>query len=247
VIDVRQWPTVLWREWLLAYLPISLAGFAAILGRRPRSPTFGSTARESWLFVAAIGAWVGSSAALISSVDEKGAYFAALAFPAAWFAVHAVPRRWQPALISIAAAMSLWFFTHPNRPAWNPRFASGVIAVSTQKPSFVVLGTLSEVDAVVVTDPTRLVQLLDDWVYEILRQGGVGPEKVAVAFDALLNGLASLGARLVLADSAVQAMLGSNLPALRWLGAEVLPRFECTAIVVDDFHGVVVSRRTEPR
>ena len=154
-------------------------------------------------------------------------------------------QRWHGFVVAVTAAAGLW---HPARAPWREKFATGLFGVDAAHDSFIVVGTLTERDAVAVMRPTFRVQVLQYWFWDVMNWSDPSREQIASLFDHLVGGLAANSSRLVLSVSAEIGLFTSELPVLRWLGTEYLTtHFVRTPIDAEDFHGVVVTRKTEGR
>jgi hypothetical protein len=246
-IDLLPRPSIAWREWLLPYFVVSLAPFVALLGRRPVTG-FAATRTEAWWFAALGAAWTVMVRVLIPETDERGAYYAPLAFPAAWLAAHALPRRGFVGRLVCCAAVAattivaILCWSRPDRAPWDPAVGDGIAALARERPSLLVLGTCSERDAVSVLHPEVAVRTLDDFAWALERQGIADRAAVAALFETLLDTASENGGRLVFAASTADAFAASSSEALQWLGREHLRRFHHEPVAAGGFRGVVITR-----
>ena len=181
---------------------------------------------------------------LVSEGNERGAYLAALAYPAAWLLLRFLPAAWHGLVVATGAVVALAMWSNPAHDPWRPEFATGLLKVAEEQPSFIVVGTWTERDAIAVLSPTYGVQVLDLWNLGASDIPNPRIDQLGPALDLLVDGLHSHGGRLVLTNSALAGIRNSPVPLMKWIGAEHLPlHFVCTPIERDGFQGVVVSRK----
>src|SRR5262249_25486621 len=133
--DWATTPQVFAQEWLLPFLPLSLAPLFALVWRRFRL--------EAALQCICIAVYVAAAVVLLPpretlrhpqslpplTLIEYGAYFLPLAVPAAVTAVRMLPARARPLLPALTLAWTAWLFLHPDRPPRDDAFGRAVLAL----------------------------------------------------------------------------------------------------------------------
>lgn len=198
-------------EWLLPFAPLSL--LVLLAARRPgrRAPLA--------LFLSLFVVYLLVALVLVhGATDERGAYLIPLAWPAAWFALDALPRRAWPALLLATAAAGFLCRGEPGRRPPDLAFGRAAVALAHRQPVQFFVADFPELDGIWLVDP-RIDPRVARKEFDDLRANPAlrGIEQQPAAVAAWLSGVIlanarGRGARLVVTDEAVR-WLQERLPA----------------------------------
>lgn len=136
------------REWLLAYIPISVLAFAGL-----RLPTWRPVAIG--FTVSALG-YLAMTAAVLRMEVEHGAYLLPLAFPGALL-VAVSATRWLPHLALISVGFGIYGVLTPENTVGDMTFARDALDYSESREVQIMVGGRDQLDGIVKIDPGAAV------------------------------------------------------------------------------------------
>ncbi len=180
-------PAVIWHEWLLAFMPLSLAWIAAWF--RPGLRAIGGALTLGLL------AYLGAAFLLLGDTVERGAYLLPVAWPAAIATVRALPRAASLLVLAIGCMFAVQqVVAHDDHR--TDAFAEGFLQVSRDQPTYLLLATPLEFEAVATHFPS-----IEYW--DGVQGGGLPPESMPKAlpfFGMLLGNRIAAGQQVILTE-----------------------------------------------
>lgn len=230
-------PAVLWREWLVPYLPWSLLALLALGPARAR--------RAALAVLAAVLLHLPLSVLLLGHHDirEFGAYFIGVAPAAVLAARHLLAGRAFAVALAAGAALSLGAAA-PNWPApVSPGYAAGVAELRAEGPFLLVVANRQELDGARTAAAGMLCVTLDRALGEYLGHAGRGVG-MGPWFDGWFQGLQHRGTPVLFSQDARSALEHHRDPAVRAFWREhVAVRYRLEAERRQGFLGTWVRAR----
>jgi hypothetical protein len=227
------------KEWLWPYLPLSVAGFAALGIPRLR--------RRALLFALALGTYLAVATILLWPFwpnHEHGAYLLPLAWPAALLIVAAWPPQGRLAILAVSLAVAVAQVAIHDRPERSRSFAEGLRNHAGDTRPFVIVGYYDDVEAL-------LIHLLEDTEYLALQQVlPAAPEAfpaIAAKLDRKIAQVWGEGRPVYLTEDA-HAALANPFFAAQWplcskMLSHLQERYRLEPVNVLGFRGFVVQLR----
>jgi hypothetical protein len=153
-IDVVRDPTlalrVLWDEWLLAYLPMSLLWLRA----------FARARASAWVALAALAPYLALSIALLAVYREFGAYQHAVVWLFAWLTVRCWPRPLLALALLVGIGVGIGKVRSNDAPDRVASYVAGLAEVTGSAPPLLLVGSEADFEACFIGRPgTRFVAL----------------------------------------------------------------------------------------
>lgn len=225
-----------WNEWLWSMLPVSWVALAACLRTGVRAPALGLTV--------ALVPYFGVCFLMLGGVDEHGAYFLPLTWPAAWITLRALPRLGLP-LVLVGALAAVGQVVAHDQPERGRAFAAGLRDYLGDDAVLLLIGSTADQEACIVQLPDQ-VQYAS--LEEYARTGNVRPETVDMGhLDASLDIWFEQGSRILLTADAEDLANRPGFPGRHVMGDTVLPHLRATyrlePVVREGFRGVELHRK----
>lgn len=134
---------VLWNEWLLAYLPVSLLWLRAFVSLR----------RSAVLALVVLLPYLALSIALLAVYREFGAYQHAVLWLFTWLVVRTWSPGWCLAAVLVALAVGIWKVHTSDDRAPIDAYARGLATVSASAPPLLLVGDFADFAHCFVAQP----------------------------------------------------------------------------------------------
>lgn len=256
--DWGQFPRVLWYEWLMPAMPLSLLAPLALLRKGTRSLAIA--------FVLSLGFYLLLTTFLLAPLAvmqkpeylppfatyEFGAYFLPLLLPAAMLAQAVVPARarWGLAVVGIVWAL-VQMFSSPRAPS-DLDYGRDALAVLDERNARLVVGGYGELDGVLHlrpdcgsepmhSAPRTVLTVYGLWLWLFRFPEYRKPELVFAWFDVQVQQVRAQGGQVLLTDEALELLRATKDGLLDRLADEHLPaKYELRRVEQGRFHGFEV-------
>lgn len=193
-----------WAEWLLPFLPVSLA--LPVVAALPAWRRMGGAA------LLVVGAHVALSGILLWSRNlEHGSYLLVLAAPLVLLCTAALPRAASWLMVPLALAASLHHLGAIAREPADPAFGTAVAARIANSPAMVVVAGFAERDGVVQQAPRARIVAVEELLATL---DGIPAVDAATARLWLAQQAGGAPGRTVLVSMRAVAQLQASHPAL---------------------------------
>lgn len=229
--------TILWYEWLRAFLPASLVALACLFVRGHR--------REAIAVHVALVPYLGACIVVVKGIVENGAYVLPMALPLAWIAVRALPVGALVAGAGVGTAVALALMLPLRQDAREHAFSADVAALDREQPVWILTADAGEL-AAIVRDATSVAA---SSVVVLAPAGGLPPEMLpalCAAWDQAVAGANAKGQRVVLTRSAIDFLRDPAAPMLARMMDDVDRRYDWIPVERGSFRGYEV-RPKPPR
>jgi hypothetical protein len=259
--DWAQFPRILWHEWLMPLMPLSLLAPLALLRADSR--------RDAIAFCAALAVYFVLTTMLLAPLAvmqkpeylppfatyEFGAYFLPLCVPAAMLALRVVPQKFAVAvpLLGVVSALT-WMFSSPRAPS-DLDYGRDALSVLDQRKARIVIGGYGELDSILQlrpecgsepmhAEPNTVLTVYGLWLWLFRFPEYRVRENVFVWFDVQVQQVRAKGGQLLITGDALQLLRGTKDGLLDALANEHIPqRYTLTPIEQGRFRGYVVEDR----
>jgi len=182
-------PSVVWAEWLVPFLPLSLLWIASI-----------NRARLVCGFLVGLGLYVLATWFLVRHAPEQGAYLAPIAVSAALLTVGHGYRRTLLACVVLGLALSVTSVRRHDTPTAG-HYAADLQAATEIDKSFYILGTKQDLNPLIAADVSIEFIGISELV-SLLADANGDPRAILAAVGAQIDGVLAQGKRVYLTESA---------------------------------------------
>ncbi|MEZ5963150.1 MAG: hypothetical protein R3F56_04810 [Planctomycetota bacterium] len=200
-------PLVLWNEWLLAYMPVSLLWLRA----------FATLRAAAWAALAVLLPYLALSALLLAVYREFGAYQHAVLWLFAWLTVRTWHVPVRVGALAVALAVGIWKVEANDDRARVDSYARGLATVADTAPPLLLVADFDDFEHVFIARPDAAFENLASPRYA----DGAGSDATLARLDQLIADHRARGGRVFLTAGAIgfvtssaQADPGSGFAAL---------------------------------
>ena len=259
--DWGQFPRVLWYEWLMPMMPLSVLAPAALLLARTRTAAL--------LFLLALAGYLVLTTMLLApaavmqkpeylppfATYEFGAYFLPLAFPAAMLALRIVPVRAQILVPIFGVVWALLMMFTSSRAPSDLDYGRDALAVVDEQKARLLIGGYGELDSILQlrpdcgsepmhNEPSTVLTVYGLWLWLFRFPEYRKPELVTTWFDVQVQQVTQKGGQMVVTDEALALLRATHDGLLDVLVNEHIPaHYELRRIEHGRFRGAIVTRR----
>ncbi len=236
-IEVLEHPgaalLVLWDEWLLAYLPISILWLRAFFVER----------RSACLALIALLPYLALSIALLAVYREFGAYQHAVVWLIAWLTVRTW--RWPVRLAAVVIGLGIagWRVNLSDDPARVTAYATGLAKVTGVAEPLLIIAGLADYEHCFIARPETAFENLADPRYA----DATTVVAAAVSLDSAIDAHRRRGGRVFLTAGAIDLLGRSAQRApesgFATLFAHLQARYQTHAVAANPFSAVELSSR----
>ena len=224
---------VLWDEWLLAYLPISILWLRAFFVAR----------RSACVVLIALLPYLALSIALLAVYREFGAYQHAVVWLIAWLTVRTWP--WPVRLVAVVLGVTIaaWRINLSDERARVTAYATGLAQVTGAAEPLLIIGGSSDYEHCFIARPETAFENLADPRYA----DATTVVAAAARLDAAIDAHRGRGGRVFLTAGAID-LLGRSAQRVPESGfatlfAHLQARYRTDTVAADPFRAVELTPR----
>lgn len=229
-LKIGALPGIVWSEWILAYLPISLLAFAAfrVSGGRSLGVAFSlCVIGYLGLTLAIFGQYLEAAVYLPQGeMVERGSFLLGVCFPAAVLTARSVPVRVGALGIAVGLVVGVIQIQVYDEHVGEPEFVAGAVAVAEAEKIEVICGGHAEYDSLVKEAPWIQSFSVYAITLEAIRLGDVSYEQLIVFFDGLVRVRGEEGRSVLVTRSALETMDEADDGLLDRLAGHLRQRYD---------------------